>query len=209
MICREGRALQITNDHTAMNAAERKRIEGCGAQVRWIKDSWRVGNAGIQVRYSINLHTQCFLATTRKTEALVLFVVLQVTRSLGDVDLKSTGVIAEPEISIVHLTEKDEFLIMASDGLWDTVSNDEAVAIVQDTVKHPEMSAQRLATEAVARGSHDNVSVIIVYLQSVSTVEQIYKYGESTQGCRTRSSCYVEARQPSYALSADEMIDTC
>lgn len=148
----------------------------------------------------------CFRLKSRGNDQKFWF---QVTRSLGDADVKSTGVTAEPEVCVVHLTAKDEFMVLASDGLWDTVSNDEAVAIVQDTVKHPEMCAQRLATEAVARGSHDNVSVIVAYLRPVSTVERIYRYGDTMKGYRSRLSCNEDARQPSYTVSADEMIDTC
>lgn len=63
---------------------------------------------------------------------------------------------------------------MASDGLWATVSNAEAVALVRDTVKEPRMSARRLATEAAARGSTDNITVVVAFLKPVSTVERVY-----------------------------------
>lgn len=37
----------------------------------------------------------------------------------------------------------DTFLILASDGLWDVLSNYDAVGLVHDTVKQPTMCAQR------------------------------------------------------------------
>lgn len=43
-------------------------------------------------------------------------------------------------------------------------SNEDAVALVQDTVKHPAMCAQRLAVEALARGGGDNVAVTVLFL---------------------------------------------
>lgn len=63
---------------------------------------------------------------------------------------------------------------MASDGLWDVLSNSEVVSIIRDTVKEPGMCSKRLATEAAARGSNDNITVIVVFLHPVSTVERIY-----------------------------------
>lgn len=63
---------------------------------------------------------------------------------------------------------------MASDGLWDVMKNSDVVNIIRDTVKEPGMCSKRLATEAVERGSKDNITVIVVFLCSVSTAERIY-----------------------------------
>ena len=55
-------------------------------------------------------------------------------RCLGDHDLKGPGgLTAEPEVTSRDLDDKDAFLIAASDGLWDCISNAEAVNIVHDT----------------------------------------------------------------------------
>ncbi|XP_058003174.1 protein kinase and PP2C-like domain-containing protein isoform X2 [Hevea brasiliensis] len=64
--------------------------------------------------------------------------------------------------------------VMASDGLWDVVSNAEVISIIRDTVKEPGMCSKRLATEAVERGSKDNITVVVVFLRPVSTAERIY-----------------------------------
>ena len=45
---------------------------------------------------------------------------LAVSRGIGDRDLKQ-WVIAEPDTKIVTIKPEDEFLILASDGLWDKV----------------------------------------------------------------------------------------
>lgn len=63
---------------------------------------------------------------------------------------------------------------MASDGLWDVMSNTEVIGIIKDTVKDPGMCSKRLATEAAARGSKDNITVIVVFLCPVSTAERVY-----------------------------------
>ncbi|GAQ90746.1 Serine/threonine protein phosphatase [Klebsormidium nitens] len=145
VLCRNGKAVQITKDHIAEDPTERARVEAAGGIVEWRVDTWRVGQAAIQV-----------------------------TRSIGDGDLKP-AVTAFPEVSAIELTEEDEFLIIASDGLWDVVSNEEALAFVYDTVKDPFLVGKRLATEAITnRLSGDNLTIVIAFLRPVSTFERVY-----------------------------------
>lgn len=66
------------------------------------------------------------------------------------------------------------YQVMASDGLWDVVSEKDVVNIIRDTVKEAGMCSKRLATEAAARGSKDNITVIVIFLRPVSTAERIY-----------------------------------
>lgn len=78
---------------------------------------------------------------------------LQVSRSIGDVYLKKAEfnreplyakfrlrepykmpiLSSEPSISVHHLQPHDQFIIFASDGLWEHLSNQEAVDIVQNS----------------------------------------------------------------------------
>ncbi|KAI4304193.1 hypothetical protein MLD38_039742 [Melastoma candidum] len=55
---------------------------------------------------------------------------LAMARAFGDFCLKDFGLISVPEVSCRQLTEKDEFIILATDGVWDVLSNKEAVDIV-------------------------------------------------------------------------------
>ena len=55
---------------------------------------------------------------------------LAMTRSMGDSVAKSVGVTYEPEIKEFSLTDDDKILVLASDGLWDRISNDEVTRIV-------------------------------------------------------------------------------
>ncbi|KAI3516115.1 hypothetical protein L1887_15025 [Cichorium endivia] len=55
--------------------------------------------------------------------------VLAVSRSIGDAHLKD-WVLGEPETTILPLTDELEYLILASDGLWDEVGNQEAIDVV-------------------------------------------------------------------------------
>ena len=63
---------------------------------------------------------------------------------MGDADLKP-AVTAQPEVVQHQLSSQDEFVVLASDGLWDKLTNQEAVGLVYDTVKQPAMAAQRCA----------------------------------------------------------------
>jgi protein phosphatase 2C len=51
---------------------------------------------------------------------------LAVSRAIGDHCLRPY-VIPEPELLMVERTPEDEVLVMASDGLWDVMNNQEAV----------------------------------------------------------------------------------
>lgn len=75
--------------------------------------------------------------------------------------MKKYGVIAEPEVSHVAVQSGDAFLVLATDGLWDVLSNEAVIKLVKDTVKEPTMCAQRLITEAITQGS--GLETLILY----------------------------------------------
>lgn len=52
MVCREGKALQLSRDHTADQEDERARVEAAGGHVTRFGGHWRIGSAGIQVTRS-------------------------------------------------------------------------------------------------------------------------------------------------------------
>lgn len=86
-------------------------------------------------------------------------------RAIGDADLLDQGLGSEPEsMAITLVPGEDEFLVLASDGLWDVLSNEEAVRLVQDTVKEPGMCARRLVAAALERGATDNVTALVAFL---------------------------------------------
>ena len=64
------------------------------------------------------------------------------------------------------------YQVMASNGLWDFVSNTDVVNIIRDTIKEPGMCAKRLETEVAEQCNKDNITVIIVFLCPVSTAER-------------------------------------
>ncbi|XP_038683032.1 probable protein phosphatase 2C 25 [Tripterygium wilfordii] len=94
---------------------------------------------------------------------------LAVSRGIGDRNLKQ-WVIAEPETKICSIKPEHELLILASDGLWDKVSNQEAVDVARPFclgIHNPEplSACKRLADLAVSRGSYDDISIMLIQLQ--------------------------------------------
>lgn len=74
-------------------------------------------------------------------------------------------VTAEPEIHAELITPKTEFAILATDGLWDVMAPQVAVSFVRSKLlasKDLQKVTQELTNEALARGSVDNVSCIII-----------------------------------------------
>jgi protein phosphatase 1L len=83
------------------------------------------------------------------------------SRAFGDRLLKQY-VVAEPEIQEVTIEEGVDFLVLASAGLWDVVSNQDAVSMVQEYIADVEEAANRLTEEAHRRGSAKNITCVIV-----------------------------------------------
>ncbi|KAF8706335.1 hypothetical protein HU200_030597 [Digitaria exilis] len=73
---------------------------------------------------------------------------LAMARAFGDFCLKNNGLICTPEVYYRKLSEKDEFLVLATDGIWDVLSNKEVVKMVS-SVKDPSKAARQLIDQAV------------------------------------------------------------
>lgn len=50
--------------------------------------------------------------------------ILATTRAIGDHDLQPYGVVPTPEVLNIPRTEEQEFLVLASDGLWDVMTHE-------------------------------------------------------------------------------------
>jgi len=88
---------------------------------------------------------------------------LTVSRSLGDFSYKPY-ITCEPDVFGPFSVNDEEYqlLILACDGLWDVVSDDEAVAIALEA-KNPEEAAVNLRDKAFNSKSQDNISVLVVF----------------------------------------------
>ncbi|XP_059288789.1 protein phosphatase 2C 51-like isoform X2 [Lycium ferocissimum] len=150
VLCNSGVAIPLSNDHKPDRPDEKKRVEDAGGKIL----NWN----GSRV--------QGVLATSR---------------SIGDHYLKPY-VIPEPEVTVYKRNEWDEFLVIATDGLWDVVSNKVACEVVKKCLdgqirrSFPERdcaaeAATLLAELAIAKGSKDNISVIVVELDKMSDIK--------------------------------------
>ena len=75
-----------------------------------------------------------------------------VSRSLGDEVARRLGVISKPDISIIDIDDKLKFCVLATDGVWDGLSNEEVVEIVNANIDDPQK-----ASEQVTQGSLDGM----------------------------------------------------
>ncbi|XWS50388.1 hypothetical protein CRYUN_Cryun12cG0083600 [Craigia yunnanensis] len=89
--------------------------------------------------------------------------VLAMSRAFGNRMLKQF-VVAEPEIQDREIDEEIELLVLASDGLWDVVPNEDAVSLARSE-EEPETAARKLTETAFSRGSADNITCIVVRFQ--------------------------------------------
>ena len=109
--------------------------------------------------------------------------VLAVARSIGDFDNK-IGVEHKPDILHMHCEHK--FIVLASDGLWDVMNNQQVVDFVvmemfrqanraetetfqiqNKTKKDKTNIANMLADEAIRLGSDDNITIIIYFMDTM------------------------------------------
>ena len=79
-------------------------------------------------------------------------------------------VTAQPDVTELALAGDDEFLVVASDGLWDVLDSQEVIKTARRELGRgasEQAVAAKLAKLAVKRGSQDNVAVVLVDLGNV------------------------------------------
>ncbi|XP_047335002.1 probable protein phosphatase 2C 39 [Impatiens glandulifera] len=85
---------------------------------------------------------------------------LAVARAFGDKTLKE-HLSSEPDIAVEIIDDEAEFIILASDGIWKVMTNQEAVDCIKE-MKDAKTGAKQLTQEALNRMSRDDISCIIV-----------------------------------------------
>ena len=157
VLSRNGRAVDLTRDHKPNDDQEKSRILAMGETIEWDRVS--------KVHRVRNL---------------------SLSRAIGD---KYAKPVVSGEVEINHyplIEQSDEFILLASDGLWDVMTSGEAVAFVHEKIQKEISSiniakgdlanftlvlrrnmAKFVAREAIRRGSSDNVCVVMVWLDDV------------------------------------------
>lgn len=135
VLCKRGRAVQMSRDHKASCMVERSRIESMGG---FVDDGYLNGQLSV-ARALGDWH-------------------LEGLKEGGPLS-------SEPEMRQAELTEEDEFLIIGCDGLWDVFSSQDAVSFARRRLqKHndPERCSKELIAEALKRDTSDNLTVVTV-----------------------------------------------
>ena len=88
---------------------------------------------------------------------------LAITRAFGDQALRKHGVIAEPTIKKYVLKPFDKYIIIASDGVWDSIEDQDAVSLLDES-KNCKENARRIVTASVEKGSKDNICCVVIQI---------------------------------------------
>ncbi|KAI3915274.1 hypothetical protein MKX01_035533 [Papaver californicum] len=146
----ELKAVQLTIDHKPEWPKEAERIRNCGGRViphKGEPDVHRVWSADDD------------------------YMSLAMARAFGDFHLKDYGVIAIPQITHIRLTKEDQFIVLATDGVWDVLTNEEVASIVW-SIENKELAAKAVVKAASAACRHDypsskvdDITVVCLFLQ--------------------------------------------
>ncbi|GMI57275.1 hypothetical protein TeGR_g11331 [Tetraparma gracilis] len=115
VLSRGRKALDLTTDHKPNDKKERERVEKLGGTVQWhgYFDARKRPIPGTGV-WRINGN-------------------LAVARAIGDAS-EQPFVGSEADTGRTRCTREDEFVVLASDGLWDVMGSQEAVSFVHQTL---------------------------------------------------------------------------
>lgn len=109
---------------------------------------------------------------------------LAVSRALGDYDYKNVDgkgpteqlVSPEPEVfEMVRAPEQDQFVILACDGIWDVMSNEDLCVFVKSRLEvcsDLERVCNEVVDTCLHMGSRDNMSVVLVCLPNAPKVSE-------------------------------------
>jgi protein phosphatase 1L len=150
ILCRAGQAVAVSDDHKPDRLDEKKRIERAGGLVLNVRGAWRIAapaNPGSSKK-----------ASRREYQGLSM------TRSFGDSYFKQSSPLStpDPEVKILPITDKDLFLILATDGITNVMSNQD---IVDSAGKHwddAEEAGKNIVRTAFQKGSDENLSAMVI-----------------------------------------------
>lgn len=91
-----------------------------------------------------------------------LFGQFSLTRAFGDAAIKK-WVICEPFIKKITITDNDRYVVLASDGIWDVITDENCfeLSIGKSSAKE---YCEELINTAISRWSKDNISCIVIKL---------------------------------------------
>jgi protein phosphatase 2C family protein 2/3 len=182
--CERGLKLhELSQDHKPNLPSERERIERFGGKV--YHNEVPMGHLYTHSQYAGGQDVARVIHRVHPGR-------LAISRTFGDADakLESLGgipgvVIAKPEVKSFKLSRKYDFILMASDGIFDTLSNSDVIRTIWNAFNSPKISsmtfhlacsesAKAVLEESLARRSLDNVTaVLIVFKSMLDTFEEM------------------------------------
>jgi serine/threonine protein phosphatase PrpC len=164
-------AIPLTRDQTPYRKDERERVRKFGAEIKSIDqmegrmemhDNW----GDMVLGKSVDIEGDPPRVWVRGKE----YPGTAFTRSIGDRLAENIGVCAEPEIITTYPTVNDEFLVIASDGIFEFLTNDDVLNICAASLSPQE------ACEVLTRAAYDkwlehelrtdDITVIVCFLSS-------------------------------------------
>lgn len=190
VLSRKGVAKALTTPHTAIpGSTEAARIVAAGGWITTETDLC-VGRL-----HAMDLDdpeiSECAHERVRLNVIHRVCGEVAVTRAIGDVDFKGWGngtkqapafayppghprkftsdlLVATPDLVHHELRRDDDFVVLATDGLWDVVDPQEAVTVAASLFaqnRTPRVVADKLVERALRLGSGDNVTVLVLQLR--------------------------------------------
>jgi serine/threonine protein phosphatase PrpC len=153
VLCRGGAAIPLSEDHKPNRRDEEARLKRAGGYVLNIGGVWRATNQ------------RGGLGSYELEGADSRGLYLAVSRAFGDTELKGAArdlICADPEIKVVGVEPDDLFVVLGCDGVWDVLSDQEAVDLAAAEFADPAAAAQAVGKAAFAKGSLDNITVTVV-----------------------------------------------
>lgn len=153
VLSREQRQYPLSNDHKPHKRTEARRA---------LKAGFRVTECAGEPARILSADNRMALA---------------VSRTLGDFEFKNSPDLAPqeqavscvPEVLIQERDPKDEFMVLASDGLWDVFQNWDVVRFIHSHLRTHKQgyaaACEALVQECIRRGTVDNITVVLVNLQ--------------------------------------------
>eukprot|EP00029_Vermamoeba_vermiformis_P006288 TRINITY_DN2422_c0_g1_i1.p1 TRINITY_DN2422_c0_g1~~TRINITY_DN2422_c0_g1_i1.p1 ORF type:complete len:721 (-),score=181.12 TRINITY_DN2422_c0_g1_i1:17-2179(-) len=180
IVSKKGIAQPLSVDHKPSRPDERQRIQTAGG---FITENKEINLLNL---YKLNPHLLEEIRLPDRVAHTVGFVSvyrvmgeLSVSRALGDAEYKgelkndfwdsklnADLVISKPEVQQFSIDIDTEFFVLASDGLWDVMDNQQVVDFVKSSLNRKvelKTVPQEIIKEAITRGSQDNITVMILY----------------------------------------------
>uniref|UniRef100_A0AAF5D0M2 protein-serine/threonine phosphatase n=1 Tax=Strongyloides stercoralis TaxID=6248 RepID=A0AAF5D0M2_STRER len=164
VLCRNGKAIELSFDHKPEDKSEKSRIVKAGGT---ISADGRV-NGGLNLSRALGDHYY---------------------KQNKDLPLEEQMISAKPDIIEDKITDEDEFLIIACDGIWNSMSSQEVVDFVKElwgkeTLKQicDKIMANCLADNTDGDGTGcDNMTIIIVDLKNTTELGQFDNIEDTKQ----------------------------